>query len=115
MKFLATSLLMTVASLGLASNVSAAPKGCPPGLAKKSVPCVPPGQVKSKAVTHDNSIVRYQRGDVLAGDYVIIRDPNRYGLDPTGTYYRTNGQVYRVDQETREILDLIGAVTAILN
>ena len=45
---LVRSALMIVAiAAGLAANAAAAgPKGCPPGLAKKAVPCVPPGQVR---------------------------------------------------------------------
>lgn len=52
---------------------------------------------------------------MIRGDYVIIRDPGRYGLDPYGTYYRVGDQVLRVDRETREVLDLIGAAARILN
>ncbi|MBM1813938.1 excinuclease ABC subunit A [Sulfitobacter pseudonitzschiae] len=77
---------------------------CPPGLAKKNPPCVPPGQAR-----------KYNRGDVINGDYIIIRDPGRYGLDRGQTYYRVGDYVYRVDRDTREVLDLIGAVARILN
>lgn len=77
---------------------------CPPGLARKNPPCVPPGQVR-----------RYGRGDVILGDYWIIRNPGRYGLDPNETYYRVGDYVYRVDRETREVLDLIGAVARVLD
>ncbi|WP_240789461.1 excinuclease ABC subunit A [Pseudooceanicola onchidii] len=80
---------------------------CPPGLAKKSPACVPPGQAKK---------MRPEVGTVISGpDYIVIRDPSRYGLDPIGTYYRHDGYVYRVDRETQEVLALIGAVSAILN
>lgn len=81
--------------------------GCPPGLAKKSPACVPPGQAKNYE--------RFRVGDRLTGDYILIRDPGRYGLDRRGTYYRADGYVIRVDRETREILDLIGAIDAVLN
>lgn len=77
---------------------------CPPGLAKKNPPCVPPGQAH-----------RYRRGDVIYGDYWIIRNPGRYGLDPNETYYRAGDYVYRVDRETREVLDLMGAVARVLD
>ncbi len=75
---------------------------CPPGLAKKDVPCVPPGQVK-----------RYRVGEVLPRDYVWIDDPGRWGLDGGG-YVRLGDYVYRIDRETREVLNLIGAVADIL-
>lgn len=77
---------------------------CPPGLAKKNPPCVPPGQAR-----------KYGRGDVIHGDYWIIRNPRRFGLDGDETYYRVGEYVYRVDRETREVLDLIGAVARVLN
>lgn len=78
--------------------------GCPPGLAKKNPPCVPPGLAR-----------KYGRGDVIYGDYRIIGHPGRYGLDPNETYYRVGDYVYRVDHDTREVLDLIGAVARVLN
>ncbi|MGR3759587.1 hypothetical protein ACUXV3_05575 [Roseobacteraceae bacterium NS-SX3] len=80
-------------------------KHCPPGLAKKNPPCIPPGQAKKI----------YGRGDILHGDYVLIEYPDRYGLDPRHTYYRLGDHVYRVDRETKEVLDLIGAVAAVLH
>lgn len=93
-----------------AAPADAAPKGCPPGLAKKSVPCVPPGQAKK-----GHYDVPYARGDVIYRDYILIQDPRRYNLDPNNTYYSAGGYVFRVDRETREVLDLLGAVAAILN
>ncbi|MDF1620034.1 hypothetical protein [Pseudothioclava nitratireducens] len=83
--------------------------GCPPGLAKKNNGCRTPGLAK-KEHTH-----RYRVGDHIRGDYVIIEYPRRYGLDPRYTYWRTDGYVFRVNRETGEILDLIGAVAAILD
>ncbi|WP_420380776.1 excinuclease ABC subunit A [Marivita sp.] len=77
---------------------------CPPGLAKKDPPCLPPGQAR-----------KYGRGDVIHGDYRIIGDPARYGLDRDQTYFRVGDYVYRVDREMREVLDLIGAVARVLD
>ena len=77
---------------------------CPPGLAKKNPPCVPPGQAR-----------KYGRGDIIYGDYWIVRHPGRYGLDANETYYRVGDYVYRVDRDTREVLDLIGAAVRVLN
>ena len=57
---------------------------------------------------------RYDRGDRLT-DYIVIRDPGRYGLDPRRTYARQGDYVYAMDEDTREVLNLIGAVAAILN
>jgi hypothetical protein len=85
--------------------MAGAQKGCPPGLAKKQNGCLPPGQAKKI----------YGRGDYLQGTYVLIKNPDRYGLDPGSTYYRLGDYVYQVDRDTKEVLDLIGAVAAVLN
>jgi hypothetical protein len=92
-------------SLSPVAVLAGGPKGCPPGLAKKHNGCLPPGQAKKI----------YRHGDRLLGDYVLIRNPGRYGLDPDRTYYRLGDYVYRVDRDTKEVLDLIGAVAAILD
>ncbi|MCE0507349.1 excinuclease ABC subunit A [Roseivivax sp. GX 12232] len=77
---------------------------CPPGLAKKNPPCVPPGQAH-----------KYGPGNVIYRDYRIIGDPERYGLDRNQTYYRVGNYVYRVDKDTSVVLDLIGAVARVLD
>lgn len=102
-----------VALLASAISVDAKDKphniaGCPPGLAKKSPACVPPGQAKKHATP-------YRVGDRIIGDYVIVDPPGRYGLDPRQTYYRVGDNIFRVNRETREVLDFIGAAAALLN
>ncbi len=100
--------LIAMASLLLLLPVSAqagGPKGCPPGLAKKSNGCLPPGQAKKI----------YRPGDRIYSEYATVRNPGVYGLDPSQTYYRVGDYVYRVDSNTKKVLDLIGAVNAILN
>ncbi|WP_170760422.1 hypothetical protein [Ruegeria lacuscaerulensis] len=77
---------------------------CPPGLAKKAVPCVPPGQAKKL----------YNKGDYITRDYRWINDPYRYGLRRDGYYVRAGDYVYRVDPDTQKVLNLIGAVADIL-
>lgn len=77
---------------------------CPPGLAKKAVPCVPPGQAKKL----------YRVGDRIDRDYIWINDPYRYGLPRGGYYVRAGDYVYSVDQDTHKVLNLIGAVADIL-
>mgnify|MGYP000165098247 FL=1 len=92
----------------LASTMATADPGfCPPGLAKKNPPCVPPGLAK-KAVP-------YGVGDRIDGGYIILRHPRRFGLDPKETYYRVGDYIFRVDRETREVLDFIGAAAALLD
>ncbi|MGD9863512.1 MAG: excinuclease ABC subunit A [Pseudodonghicola sp.] len=99
------------------------PGGCPPGLAKKHNGCLPPGHARQGhgpgPVYDDRPTYRvehvYRRGERLPDNYIVIVDPGRYGLDPYQSYYRFGDYVYRVDRNTREVLDLIGAVAAILN
>lgn len=71
--------------------------GCPPGLAKKNPPCIPPG----------HSLRDY--------DYERIYDYDRYRLDRRHSYYRVGELIYRADPDTFKILEVIGAVDDILN
>lgn len=105
MKQILALLLMGITLGG--TPVIAGGRDCPPGLAKKHNGCQPPGQAKKQGY--------YRVGDRIGDDYIIIRDPGRYGLDRDSTYYRVGDEVYRVNRETREVLDLIGAAAAVLN
>lgn len=86
---------------------------CPPGLAKKNPPCIPPGQARKGDVHYGTRI-----GDVLrVGDYLVIRDPRRYDLAtrPGWSYYRDGDRVYRVDSGTRRILAVLNLIDAFTN
>jgi hypothetical protein len=86
--------------------------GCPPGLAKKNPPCVPPGQARSQ-VRHGDRV-----GDVLrVGDFIVIRDPRRYDLPqrPGWDYYRDSDRIYRVDSTTRRVLAIQELIEAFSN
>ena len=86
---------------------------CPPGLAKKNLPCIPPGQAKKYAPHYGTRI-----GDVLrGGDYVVIRDPRRYDLEQRRgwDYYRDDDRIYRVDSGTRKILSVLNLIDAFSN
>ena len=116
---LIAALSFTVAASDLSAKDTA---HCPPGLAKKSPACVPPGQAKKdhrkdrdREVYRDDRDHRYRQGDRITREYIVIRDPYRYGLNRGATYVQVGNYVYRIDRETREVLDLIGAVSAILN
>lgn len=82
--------------------------GCPPGLAKKAVPCMPPGQAKKM----------YGVGQRLplgfANPYGYNQIPyslrNQYGLSPYGNYYYGNGYLYRVDPRTMLVRQVISAL-----
>lgn len=91
---------------------SHAAAGCPPGLAKKSPACVPPGQARD----HD----RYGRnvGDRLRWeDYPRITDLGRYRLEGRDgwRYYRDGDRVFRVDSDTRRILAVMELIDAFSN
>ncbi|WP_253195991.1 excinuclease ABC subunit A [Roseovarius sp. PS-C2] len=104
-----TTLFLAMMATGLTVTTAQADQpgrnGCPPGLAKKHNGCLPPGIAKK----------RYGRGDYINDGYVVVRHPGRYGLDPDQTYYRVGDYIYRVDRDTREVLDLIGAVARVLD
>lgn len=83
---------------------------CPPGLAKKSPACVPPGQAKKR--------LGLKRGDRYDGSGRILRNYNRLGLprlDPGESYYRLGDTVIAVDEDTRLVLDVIGIISRISN
>ncbi|WP_425070891.1 excinuclease ABC subunit A [Sagittula sp. S175] len=94
------------------------PNGCPPGLAKKSPACVPPGQTNSgranKTAPQDTTFI-YAPGDRITRNYIVLDNPAHYGLNPDGAYYRVGDQVYQIDRHTKEVLDVIGAIAALAN
>lgn len=84
-------------------------RDCPPGLARKDPPCVPPGLARQGREDDDD------RPFYLTGDYLILENPGRFGLDPDLTYGSAGGMIYRIDRDTREVLALIGAIEDVLN
>lgn len=123
---IATIALLALAPLGGAvdaksGKVHGSNSGCPPGLAKKNPPCVPPGLAK-KGGTYQNDRHDWERrgwdyrvGDVIDRDYVILRRPEIYGLDPYSDYFRVGDYVYRVNRDTRAVLQIIGALAVLLD
>lgn len=90
---------------------------CPPGLAKKMPACVPPGQVGRHQRDH---VIHYGNGvgDVLrVGNYTIIRDLDRYGLQNRDNwrYYRDGDHAYRVDSQTNKVLAVLNLMNAFAN
>ncbi|MXQ07072.1 hypothetical protein GQ651_04360 [Alphaproteobacteria bacterium GH1-50] len=84
-RFLILSAAMTLALTAVPGDVHAGPKGCPPGLAKKSPACVPPGQAK-KGVTAEDWAERrgadYEPGDRIDDDhYDRLSDGDRIIID----------------------------------
>jgi len=82
--------------------------GCPPGLAKKAIPCVPPGQAKKMYGVGE----RLPTG--MFNPYSYNRIPydlrSQYGLSPYGNYYYGNGYLYRVDPRTMLIQQVVSAL-----
>lgn len=120
------ALILTVfASLLLATAAEAGPKGnsgngsalnCPPGLAKKNPPCIPPGQAKNKATSNDSddaldAPIILGPGDLLAGDYVVLINPQIYRPDLNADYVRFGDYLYLIDRDHALVLDRIGPVS----
>jgi len=86
---------------------------CPPGLAKKNPPCIPPGQLRK----HDD-YRGYRVGEIFRpGDYVLVRDLRRYDLQPHPgwNYYRDDNRIYRVDSGTKKVLAVLNLIDAFSN
>ena len=82
--------------------------GCPPGLAKKAVPCVPPGIAKQQFAIGQ----RFVPGSLNPYGYGQIPYDLRsqYGLNPYGHYYYGNGYLYAVDPRTMIVQQAIAAL-----
>jgi len=95
-------------------------RGCPPGLAKKNPPCVPPGQAKKRGGGDREWWDRdWQRGEYVGDyDYHQVHYPGRYGLRPLppGQNYMILGnRLVVVDSDTYRIMSVLNAVTSLLD
>ncbi len=81
-------------------------QSCPPGLAKKDPPCVPPGLAK-KGVTAGAAADRVTVGDRLPDGYEVIIDQRLIDPARNTRYVRYGDTIYRVDQDTGVVLDVI--------
>jgi hypothetical protein len=82
--------------------------GCPPGLAKKAVPCVPPGQ--AKFAVGQRIPLGYDR---LLGYNSLPRDLRGYygrQLDPRSRYIYDNNYIYRVNPRTMLVQQVLSAL-----
>lgn len=82
--------------------------GCPPGLAKKNPPCVPPGQAKKLYGVGQRLPLGY--GTPYAYNQIPYDVRSRYGLSPVGSYYYGDGYLYRVDPRTMLVQQAIAAL-----
>jgi len=85
--------------------------GCPPGLAKKAVPCMPPGQAKKLFGVGQR--VPYGYGGLMSYNRVPYSVRSYYGrqLNPYSRYIYNNGYVYRVDPRTMVVEQILSALT----
>lgn len=113
--------LMAVAFFAFAAMAGAPPavadtKACPPGLAKKNPPCVPPGQAK-KGVTTDGWQDRDRVGEIADhDDLTYLDDFRRHELPalPEGQRYAiVDDRIVIIDRESFRILQLIGIFTSL--
>lgn len=83
--------------------------GCPPGLAKKAVPCVPPGQVGKLAV---GQRVPFASQSLLGYNALPTGLRTYYGaqLDPRSRYVYDNSYLYRVDPTTLVVQQVLSAI-----
>lgn len=97
-------LLVAASAVAAPHLVLADAKGCPPGLAKKAVPCVPPGQAKKWIV-----------GDRLPSDIIWrqLDDWQRWGLPNPGdgnAHVRVDNEVLLLGLATRVVLQSFGVL-----
>jgi hypothetical protein len=108
--------VFAVAGIAGAPPLGADTKGCPPGLAKKNPPCVPPGQAKKSATT-DEWQRRHRIGErVDRDDFRYVDDFRRYELRPLPEgqrYAIVDGRIVVIDRESFRILQIIRLLTAL--
>ena len=93
---------------GVQGTVGYGVGGCPPGLAKKAVPCMPPGQAKKIYGVGQRLPLGF--GSQLGFNQIPYDLRNQYGLNPYGRYYYGDGYLYRVDPRTMLVQQAIGAL-----
>jgi hypothetical protein len=82
--------------------------GCPPGLAKKATPCVPPGQARKLYNVGQRFPSGY--GSQMGYSQIPYNVRSRYRLNSSGNYYYSNGYLYRVNPRTMLIQQVVSAL-----
>lgn len=112
-------LLAAALAAPLATPVAAGPKGCPPGLAKKSERCIPPGHARRGHDDDDDDDEHHHdhdgwyEGRRIPYDrpWYEVRDWDRYDLPrpPDGSrYVLIDNDLVRVAIATGVILEYLG-------
>jgi hypothetical protein len=79
--------------------------GCPPGLAKKAVPCMPPGQAKKLGLGIGSRVpLGY---DLLSYNSLPRTVRTRQGLSMRSRYIYNRGTLYEVSPRTRTVTRVI--------
>ena len=81
---------------------------CPPGLAKKGNGCMPPGQARKRWNTGQRWNDSY--GTRWSYNQIPYDWRQQYNLDPNDRYYYRDGYVYRVDNRTRLVEQVLSAI-----
>jgi hypothetical protein len=82
--------------------------GCPPGLAKKAIPCVPPGQAKKLYNVGQRFPLGY--GNRFGFNQIPYDLRRQYAFNPNDRYYYGDGYLYRVDPRTMLIEQVVRAL-----
>jgi hypothetical protein len=77
--------------------------GCPPGLAKKAVPCVPPGQAKKLGLGAQVPLGT----NLLAYNALPTTVRTRHNLSTSSRYVYQDGTVYQVNPRTRTVTRVV--------
>jgi hypothetical protein len=77
--------------------------GCPPGLAKKAVPCVPPGQAMKLGLGSQVPLGT----NLLAYNALPTTVRTRHNLSTRSRYVLDNGTLYQVSPRTRTVTRVI--------
>ena len=107
---------LAAATFGASLPAGAQPADCPPGLAKKTPSCVPPGQAK-KGIGTEEWLTRHRVGERADPESVNrLGDAFRSDLPPLpdGRRYAViDGMLVALDPESYEILQLIRSAAAV--
>ncbi len=108
----AFAICLAAAAPALAKSHKNATDGfCPPGLAKKNPPCIPPGQAKKYGIGQtipENEWSEYE-------EYLLWE---KLGLPRPGegeSYYMIGDQLLLLDRKTGQLINVIDALDELLN
>ena len=82
--------------------------GCPPGLAKKDPPCIPPGQAKKLYDVGHHFPQSYNQWTPYNQIPYDLRQ--QYRLDPYGHYIYDQNYIYQVDPTTMIVSQVLNAI-----